>query len=302
MTNDYLAEPTDIAQPRVVGIIGIGLMGTAVGLRLRDSGYQLRIWNRNRSEPQQLLDAGAIWSDNPLKECSRVIICLYNSQIVEQVLSSMLAEIAPSSRLSSIVIDMTTGEPDDADRFTHLLQQCSASYLAAPVSGSSHQTRLGEAMLMVGGDRQAFESCQDLWQALSNRVHYTGNSSSASRMKLITNLVLGLNRAALAEGLTFAQALDVDLDAALSILKDSAAASAVMVTKGEKMIAGDFSVQARLNQHLKDVNIILHLARTLSQQLPLTETHRQLLELAQTLGYGEADNSAIIRAFQAEKK
>ena len=121
-------------------------------------------------------------------------------------------------------------------------------------------------------------------------------------MKLITNLVLGLNRAALAEGLAFAEALGVDLRAALEVLQDSAAASTVMNAKGEKMIAADFSVQARLNQHLKDVNIILDLAKSLSLNLPLSATHQRLLELAQSLGYGEQDNSAIIRAYQADRK
>ncbi|MFO0939138.1 MAG: NAD(P)-dependent oxidoreductase [Pirellulales bacterium] len=298
MTDELQAEPHCIAQPGVVGIIGTGLMGTAVGLRLLEQGYSLKIWNRNQDEPQQLLHAGAVWSENPLRECSRVIICLYNSPVVLQVISGML----PDMPAGTIAIDMTTGEPADADRFARLFDDRQAFYLASPVSGSSHQTRLGEAMVMVGGNRQAFEACQDLWTALTNRVHFTGSNSSASKMKLITNLVLGLNRAALAEALAFAEALNVDPRAALQVLQDSAAASAVMATKGEKMVTADFSVQARLNQHLKDVNIILALAASLSLDLPLSAAHKRLLELAQTLGYGEQDNSAILRAYQAEKK
>lgn len=297
MTDDTQAEPLKIAQPNVVGIIGTGLLGTAVGLRLLDQGFALRIWNRNTSEPDQLIKAGAIWSDNPLRDCSRVLVCLYSSPIVLQVIAEMLPDMSPGR----IVIDMTTGQPEDADRLTQIFNDKQAYYLAAPVSGSSQQTRLGEAMLMVGGDSAAFDVCQDLWTAISSRIHFTGNSSSASRMKLITNLVLGLNRAALAEGIAFASALGVDPRAALQVLQDSAAASAVMLTKGEKMIASDFSVQARLNQHLKDVNIILDLAQSLSLNLPLSASHKYLLEQAQSLGFGDADNSAIIRAYQAEK-
>ena len=112
-------------------------------------------------------------------------------------------------------------------------------------------------------------------------------------MKLVTNLVLGLNRAALAEGLAFAQQLDLDLTQTLDVLRRSMAYSRIMDTKGEKMITQDFTPQAKLSQHLKDVRLMLA-ASVLP--LPLSETHRRLLEKAEVLGYGEADNSAVIRA------
>ena len=159
MSDDRTAEPLKIAQPDIVGIVGTGLLGTAIGLRLLEQGFSLRIWNRNLSEPQQLLSAGAIWSENPLRDCSRVIVCLYNGSVAAEVLSSMLPDISTGT----IVIDMTTGEPNDADRLALLCDECHAYYLASPVSGSSQQARLGEAMLMVGGNRQVFEACQDLW-------------------------------------------------------------------------------------------------------------------------------------------
>ena len=115
-------------------------------------------------------------------------------------------------------------------------------------------------------------------------------------MKLVSNLVLGLNRAALAEGLVFAQVLGLEAEAALALI-GTMAYSRIMDTKGRKMIEGDFRVQARLSQHLKDIRLILDAAAAAGQALPLTEIHRQLLEVAEAAGFGEADNSAIIRAF-----
>ena len=112
-------------------------------------------------------------------------------------------------------------------------------------------------------------------------------------MKLVTNLVLGLNRAALAEGLVFAQQLDLDLTQALDVMRRSMAYSRIMDTKGEKMITQDFTPQAKLSQHLKDVRLMLAAS---SIPLPLSETHRQLLEKAEALGFGDADNSAVIKA------
>lgn len=268
-------------------------MGTAIGHRLLDHGYKLRVWNRNQHEAEGLLERGVLWSDNPLAECSRVIFCLYNSDIVRQIVERFQDGIHPGQ----IIIDMTTGTPSDAERMAEYVAGRKANYLEAPVSGSSEQTRQGQVMIMVSGNQEAFESCADLWQALATKVHYTGPPGTATRMKLVTNLVLGLNRAALAEGLAFAETLGVDPRSALSILKNSAAASRVMDVKGEKMINADFSVQAKLSQHLKDVNIILQLADQHDRQLPLSQTHQRLLESAEKLGFGEMDNSAIIQAY-----
>jgi 3-hydroxyisobutyrate dehydrogenase-like beta-hydroxyacid dehydrogenase len=115
----------------------------------------------------------------------------------------------------------------------------------------------------------------------------------------VVNLVLGLNRAALAEGLSLAAALKLDLPTTLATLQASAAYSAVMDAKGEKMLTGDFAPQARLAQHLKDVRLMLEAAGRTGIDLPLSQVHRQLLERAEALGFGELDNSAVIRAFGA---
>ena len=118
-------------------------------------------------------------------------------------------------------------------------------------------------------------------------------------MKLVTNLVLGLNRAALAEGLVLAEELGVDGKQAFDVLRRSMAYSRIMDTKGEKMLTRDFTPQARLSQHLKDVRLILASSR---MPLPLSEAHRALLEKAEALGFGGADNSAVISAYAESSK
>ncbi len=117
-------------------------------------------------------------------------------------------------------------------------------------------------------------------------------------MKLVTNLVLGLNRAALAEGLAFAEATGVDPRAALEVLRGSAAYSRQMDAKGEKMLAGEYAPVARLSQHLKDVQLMLASAAASGLELPLSRTHRELLERAESAGWGNLDNSAIRRVWE----
>ena len=151
---------------------------------------------------------------------------------------------------------------------------------------------------MVSGDRRSFEACDDLWAVLGQNTFYVGASGNAARMKLVSNLVLGLNRAALAEGLVLAEALGLDLATTLEVLRGSPAYSRQMDTKGPKMLASDFAPQARLSQHLKDVQLMLQAAREQGVTLSLTETHRRLLAQAEWLGLGELDNSAIYRVLR----
>ena len=116
-------------------------------------------------------------------------------------------------------------------------------------------------------------------------------------MKLVVNLALGLNRAVLAETLSFARACEVSPTDALEVLKAGAAYSRVMDDKGDKMLHHDFTVEARLSQHLKDVRLILEAAARKHAKTPLSTVHRQLLESLEKSGYGDADNSAIIMAY-----
>lgn len=277
---------------RQIGVIGLGLMGTAITERLLERGYVTHVWNRTRDKADSFIHRGALWSENPLVDCERVIVSLYSSEVVEEVLRGFQEAVKPGQ----VVIDTTTGNPEDSIRWESRLREQSAFYLDAPISGSSEQTRRGEATVIVGGDRSAFELCDDLWPILGKNVFHVGGCGSAARMKLVSNLVLGLNRAALAEGLLLAQTLELDLASALQVLQGSAAYSRQMDTKGRKMIEGDFSPQAKLSQHLKDVRLMLQAAGAKGVRLALTETHRRLLEFAEEMGLGELDNSAIIRA------
>jgi 3-hydroxyisobutyrate dehydrogenase-like beta-hydroxyacid dehydrogenase len=139
-----------------------------------------------------------------------------------------------------------------------------------------------------------------VWDAFARCVLHAGPVGSAAKLKLATNLVLGLNRAALAEGLAFAQALGLDAAVTLQALRDGLAYSRIMDSKGPKLLAGDFTPQAKLSQHLKDVRLMLSAAESAALPLPLSETHRRLLEAAVTAGWGELDNSAIYRLYGTE--
>jgi 3-hydroxyisobutyrate dehydrogenase-like beta-hydroxyacid dehydrogenase len=261
-----------------LGIIGMGLMGSAV---MKMSGAK-RGWDLEATRCVNAPNASDVF-----EHCDVIFLCLPNSDIVRDVLRAGVL------RPGQIIIDTSTGDPREmAGRGAELGKQ-GVHYLDATVSGSSAQMLQRDVLVMVGGDAAVFEQCRDWFASFAREVVYVGPCGSGAKMKLVTNLVLGLNRAALAEGIAFAQQMELDLAQTLDVMRRSMAYSRIMDTKGEKMITQDFTPQARLSQHLKDVRLMLAAS---SIALPLSETHRQLLEKAEALGYGDADNSAVIQA------
>jgi 3-hydroxyisobutyrate dehydrogenase-like beta-hydroxyacid dehydrogenase len=279
------------------GLVGIGLLGTALAERMLDAGWPIIGFDvsTERRAALQALGGEAVDSAVLVAVHSRkIVLSLPNSDVVE----SVVAELLPGCAAGTLIIDTTTGDPDRTVEIGARLVEAGVSYVDATVAGSSEQARRGEIIVMAGGTAAAVESCRELLATFAKEVFHVGPCGSGARMKLVVNLVLGLQRAVLAEGLSFARAAGIDPAAALELLKASPAHSKVMETKGPKMLAGDFTPEARLGQHLKDVRLILELGERVNAGLPLSELHRQLLERAVELGYGEADNSAIFKAFE----
>ncbi len=282
---------TKILDRPPIGVIGLGLMGTALCERLLADGYSIKIYNRTREKAIPLLERGAEWSDNPFAVCDRVVLSLYTTDVVEELLEAFEDALRPGT----IVIDTTTGDPQRMDRLGSWLAAHAVDYLEAPISGSSEQTRLHLSTALAAGPKDAFEACRDLFDCLAAKTYYVGQWGNGIRMKLVTNLVLGLNRAVLAEGLAFSKSIGLSMDDALTVLLNSPAYSRTMDAKGPKMVGGDFAPQAKLSQHLKDVNLILDEALRGGKTLPLSALHKQLLDRAVEQRLGELDNSAIFR-------
>jgi 3-hydroxyisobutyrate dehydrogenase-like beta-hydroxyacid dehydrogenase len=131
-------------------------------------------------------------------------------------------------------------------------------------------------------------------RALFPTYFHIGGVGDGGRAKLAINLILGLNRLAVAEGLIFAERVGLDPEAFLKVARSSAAYSQVMDVKGSKMIRREFVPEGRVTQHLKDVHLILEQAERAGQQLPLLQVHADVLEACVRQGEGELDNSIVI--------
>lgn len=204
--------------------------------------------------------------------------------------------------LPRYIIDTSTSDPEATIALAGRLAERRIYFLDSTISGSSQQIRDREVVFMVGGEKVAFEKCLDIHRALSEKAFYLGPSGSGAKAKLASNLILGLNRLVLAEGLIFAEELGLDLEPFLELLKVSPAYSVSMDVKGRKMLEGDFEPQSRIHQHHKDVSIILKYAEIAGQELPLSKLHMDILEKAIAAGDAELDNSAVIREIRRRTK
>jgi 3-hydroxyisobutyrate dehydrogenase-like beta-hydroxyacid dehydrogenase len=279
-----------------IGLVGLGLLGTALSERLLQAGFAVAGFDIDPERLRLLAGHGGqplASACDAARACDRVLLSLPDSAIAESVLNEMAAEF----RAGLSIVDTTTGDPERTAVLGAALAQKGVHYLDATVSGSSEAMRRGEAVLMVGGEQTVSEACADLFTCLARSWYYLGPWGSGARMKLVVNLVLGLNRAALAEGLALARAERLDLSMTLQVLQDGAAYSRAMDTKGRKMIERDFTPQGKLSQHLKDVRLILAEAERVGAKAPLSTLHLHLLRQIEAAGYGGEDNAAVMKAY-----
>jgi 3-hydroxyisobutyrate dehydrogenase-like beta-hydroxyacid dehydrogenase len=280
-----------------IGLIGIGLVGTALAEHLLKADYPVVGFDIVPDKCLSLERMGGKAVSSPCQvatEVKRVFLSLMDTDVVREVVTGPDG-ILQSSQLPRTLIDTTTGDPEETTRLANLLRSKGIFFLDAPVSGSSDQIRKREGVVMVGGDPKAYEECRDLFQTVARDFFYLGPSGSGSKAKLASNLILGLNRLVLAEGLIFAECLGLDLRAFLSLIKKTPAYSCAMDVKGLKMIEEDFTPQSRISQHHKDLELILRYAEKFGQPLPLGRLHQTILESSIKARDGELDNAAVIR-------
>ncbi len=279
-----------------IGLVGLGLVGTALAENLLAAGFAVAGYDLAAEKREHLCCLGGRAMDSAAEvagAAARVVLSLPDTEVVVRVVEGA-GGLLRAARLPTHVLDTTTGDPDATAALSARLAALGVAMLDATLSGSSDQVRRREAVLMVGGTTEALRECRDIAEAIAERVFHVGPAGSGSKAKLASNLILGLNRLALAEGLVFAERLGLDRAAFLEMVRSTPAYSCAMDVKGRKMVEGDFAPQSRIVQHHKDVRIILDYAGRAGQALPLTRVHFDILSAAIREGRGDLDTSAVI--------
>jgi 3-hydroxyisobutyrate dehydrogenase-like beta-hydroxyacid dehydrogenase len=281
-----------------VGIIGLGLMGTALSERLIDAKVPVIGFDIEATGCERLKASGGTVATSAREFASRsrtIIVAVYSGEQVEALFGD-LSSGAGAAR--PILVCTTTCMPDEIIRLAQRATSAGIALVEAPISGTSVELRDGTAVALVAGDASAIESVGAVLDILCPRRVRVGAIGDASRTKLAINLILQNNRAALAEGIAFAERLGLDGRAFLTAARESAAYSRVMETKGDKMLTRDFRPQSHISQTLKDAELILEEAGRQGLLLPMTTTQADLLRAAIALEGPDSDSAAVIEAIR----
>jgi 3-hydroxyisobutyrate dehydrogenase-like beta-hydroxyacid dehydrogenase len=280
-----------------VAIVGLGLMGDVYARRLIDADIPVIGFDIDPARRARLaeIDGRAVDSIAELAAPSRcIIIAVFNTDQVKDVIENHLLP-ALGEGSGKIVLCMSTCDPDQVAALAARVIPRGIRYLDVPVSGTSDQVRRGDGVALIGGDRIIAAEVKEVFDALFARSFHVGKIGDGGRAKLAVNLILGLNRLAMAEGLVFVERLGLDPAAFLEVARGSASYSQVMETKGPKMLSGDFSPEGRAKQTLKDVHLMLDQAASVGQKLAMLEVHAEVLEACVRAGEADLDNSVVIK-------
>jgi 3-hydroxyisobutyrate dehydrogenase-like beta-hydroxyacid dehydrogenase len=290
-----------MAGEKTVGLVGLGLVGEALARRLIEAGFTVVGFDIDRTRAQRFESYGGRPVESVAavaQRAPRILIAVFNTAQVADVIEGKGGLIEAGGRLATV---HSTCDPDQLAALAARVRERGFSLLEVPLSGSSAQIRKGDGVGLIGGPAAAIAAIADILDVVCPRRFALGAVGNGSRAKLAVNLVLGLNRAALAEGLTFAERIGLDPVAFLDVLKGSAAYSQVMETKGPKMVQRDFASEGKVAQHLKDVHLILDQAEARGQTLPLAAVNAALLEACVAHGEADLDNSIVIEEIRRRR-
>jgi 3-hydroxyisobutyrate dehydrogenase-like beta-hydroxyacid dehydrogenase len=291
-------------QSRSVGIIGVGLMGTALAQRLAAAGFGVAGYDVDAAKTAQITELGGKAAQSIAEiahECDPIVLAVFNTDQVEEVVEKHLLP-ALGDRSGGIVLCASTCDPDRIAALGVRVAARGLRFLETPVSGTSAQVARGEGVGLIGGDPAIAAEIEPVLRALFPTYFLIGKVGDGGRAKLAVNLILGLNRLALAEGLAFAERLGLDPAAFLTVARGSAAYSQIMDVKGERMVRRAFAPEGRARQTFKDCQLMLEQARAVGQELPLLEVHAEVLEACLRAGEGDLDNSVVIEEIRRRRK
>ena len=285
-----------------IGLVGLGLVGTALAARMQAAGFEVCGFDAQPAACSAYAARGGKVAgslEQMATACRCVVLAVFDTQGVLQVVEGANGLLGEATQVNTL-IDCSTGTPDALADLAQRLKSRHIDFIEAPLSGSSSQIAAGEATMLLGGEAQAIADAAPMLEALASERIHIGGAGMGARAKLATNLVLGLNRAALAEGMVFAERLGIAPAQFLQLVLATPARSDAAHIKGPQMVSGEFTPHSRIHQHLKDVNLMLQAAKALGQALPLSEAHAALMRAAVAAGDGELDNAAIIEQIRRE--
>lgn len=278
-----------------IGVVGVGLLGSAVAGRLLQHGFVVAGYDTRPEQTRQLAGRGlraAASVADAAREAELVFMVLPSLEAAEAVLAGP-GGLAESAAPGTVICQMSTISPELTRKLAAAAGARGLSFLDTPISGTSAMVASGDSTLLVGGDPELARRCEPVFSAVAARTQHMGPVGAATLAKLVTNLLVALNTAALAEALVLAEKGGLPAGPMLELLSRSAAGSRMMDVRGPLMAAGEYPAQMKLDLFLKDIRLMREAGERLGAPLPLTTTAQQLYVQANDAGHGAEDLAVV---------
>ena len=284
-----------------VGFIGLGAMGRPMAKNVRKAGFDLVVCDVNQEAVNEMVALGALAKDTAADVAAASdIICtsLPNSTILKNVVMGQDG-LFNSIKPGALVIDLSSVEPAVARELSTSLKTKGAALIDAPVSGGVSGAIAGTLTIMVGASEEELAQAIPVLEAIGKNISHVGQVGSGQAMKLVNNLLLGINMAAVAEALTLGVKLGLEPQTMLDIIGQSSGRSYALEAKAPNFIfKGNFVPGFAVDLQYKDLELAVSTAKSLAQPLPMGNSAQQLFEIARAKGWGREDISAIVKFFE----
>jgi 3-hydroxyisobutyrate dehydrogenase/2-hydroxy-3-oxopropionate reductase len=279
-----------------LAFVGIGQMGLPMARNLLAAGYPLTVLNRSRANADRLAAEGARLVANLDEAAARgevVMTALPTPDTVGEVFlgaGGLVALAAPGT----LLIDFSTVSPDLSREIAAAARRRGLDFLDAPISGGPEGAAAATLTIMCGGDAAAFARARPIFESLGSSIHHVGSSGAGIVVKLVNQLLVAVNSAAVAEALVFGLKAGADPRAMFEIIRPSYGASRMWERNAPRIIDGDFTLGAAMTILLKDLGVIHDVAGQLGITLDLATTAREMYAMARDQGFGGRDFAALV--------
>ena len=282
-----------------IGFIGVGVMGKSMVRNLMKHGFEVSIYARTKAKVEDVLNDGALWCDT-MASCAAdrdaVITMVGYPKDVEEVYFGQDAILANATQ-GCVLIDMTTTSPQLAVKIEAAAKEKGLKALDAPVSGGDVGAKNGTLSIMVGGEKETYEQCLPIFQAMGTTILYEGKAGTGQHTKMANQIALGGAIAGVCEAMTYAKKVGLDLQTMLDSISQGAAGSWQMSNMAPRMLKGDFDPGFFIKHYIKDMNIATEEAGQVGLNMTVLQEEQDMYQLLDDQGMGDLGTQALIKYF-----
>ncbi|MBV4415410.1 NAD(P)-dependent oxidoreductase [Clostridium tyrobutyricum] len=284
-----------------IGFIGLGVMGKNMAENILENGYELNVYDVVEELVEQFARKGASVCKSPSEVASKsdvIMTSLPNSQIVKNVILGKNG-VLQGAKSDAIIIDLSSITPKTIQYIAKEAEKSGVEVVDAPVSGGSIGAKNGTLTIMAGGKKEVVDSVSDILKSIGKTIYYVGSVGSGDTVKLVNNLLLGANMAAVSEALVLGIKAGMDPDILFQVISKSSGNSYALTSKYEKFIKErNFNPGFMVDLQYKDLQLAIDTAKDLKIPLVIGNLTQQLYEMARSEGMGKEDISALVKVYE----